>query len=167
MRSAGSGSLIHSSGAAEWEEFVMGWTKRGVQRIPKLTPGQEHQIPVFAEKWNKIATSIEPWDSERAAAGIRRFLKVMGCRQPKRRVWKYGSLRHALEEGGFTAEEAQAKNPRIFKLRHNEPGLSLQCFLIRTFEPSIVSTVVNFMQRNIAQAVQLGYVAQFLDMPER
>ena len=52
----------------------MGWTKRGVERIKKLTLRQEAEIPVFCDKWNRIARSTEPMDEDRVRDGIERFL---------------------------------------------------------------------------------------------
>jgi hypothetical protein len=39
--------------------------------IEKLTPEQEALIPVYREKWRKIAFSIEPIDRQKAAEAVK------------------------------------------------------------------------------------------------
>jgi hypothetical protein len=67
MRSASSGSSIRS-------------LERGAERIAKLTPSQEGQIPAFVDKWNRIATSTEPFDIDSAIEGIERFAESFGAK---------------------------------------------------------------------------------------
>jgi len=133
----------------------MGWTKRGVTRIRKLTPGQEQKLPLFAKKWDRIARSTEPMDDsagDRATEGIRRFLKATGCRKPKLGIWEYVDLpEKAFETASFYYRDAEKYNPKMMTLESREPGSSLYCLLIRSFEPTVVSTVDNFMRRNIAR----------------
>ena len=58
----------------------MPWTKRGAERIGKLTPTQEAELPRFLDKWNRIAVSTEPLDLDGAIEGIERFAEAWGAK---------------------------------------------------------------------------------------
>jgi hypothetical protein len=145
----------------------MGWTKRGVVRIAKLTAKQEDQIIVFAEKWNKIARSTEPWDEEAIEAGIRRFYKAMGCRQPKRGFWQAESPVGAWNGGGFPVGHFEGReynpstfveknNPNFWNLGRSEWGI--RCLLSRSFEAPVIKQVEDFMHRNVARSLSVWQI---------
>ena len=78
MRFATSGSSMLSR--AERGRSAMPWTKRAVERIVKLTPAQEAEIPRFLDKWNRIATSAEPFDVDSAIEGMELFAEAWGAK---------------------------------------------------------------------------------------
>jgi hypothetical protein len=134
----------------------MGWTKHGVVRIKTLTTRQQQQIPIFADKWNKIATCTDPWNEDGVMAGIKRFYKAMGCRQPKRGFWYTDSPIWAWKHTGSKWEAIEKKNPNFHRLNRSEQ--SLRCFLTRSFEPSVLKLVEDFMHRNVARSLQGGLI---------
>lgn len=52
-------------------------------KIEKLTPEQEALIPVYVEKWLKIALSTEPIDREKAAEAVKEGYCLVGLPIPK------------------------------------------------------------------------------------
>ncbi|MFB2973717.1 DUF6745 domain-containing protein [Aerosakkonema sp. BLCC-F183] len=53
------------------------------KKIEKLTPEQEALIPVYRDKWRKIALSTEPIDREKAAEAVKQAYKLIGLPEPK------------------------------------------------------------------------------------
>lgn len=53
------------------------------EKIEKLTPEQEALIPVYLEKWRKIAFSTEPIDKEKAAEAVKEAYTLIGRKEPK------------------------------------------------------------------------------------
>ncbi len=51
--------------------------------IEKLTPQQTALIPVYQEKWRKIALSTEPIDREKAAQSVRFAYAALGYKEPQ------------------------------------------------------------------------------------
>jgi hypothetical protein len=51
--------------------------------ITKLTPEQEALIPVYREKWRKIALSTERIDREKAAEAVKAAYSLFGTHQPE------------------------------------------------------------------------------------
>jgi hypothetical protein len=88
----------------------MGWTKRGVERIKKLTPKQEAEILAFSEKWNNIARSTEPCDGDRVVEGMKRFFEAMGCRKPKRGFYKTKSPSAGAKKAGYLYNDEKDPN---------------------------------------------------------
>ena len=83
----------------------MGWTKRGVERIGKLTPSQEAQLFHFRDKWNQIAVSTEPFDVDAAIEGIKRFGKAWGVKTLGDKAYKTASPAAGWHAGGFHYED--------------------------------------------------------------
>ena len=52
-------------------------------KIDKLTPEQEALIPVYREKWRKIAESTEPLDCRKARKAVKAAYKLIGRKEPK------------------------------------------------------------------------------------
>ena len=52
------------------------------KRIEQLTPEQEALIPVYREKWLKIALSTEPINREEAVAAVKAAYAVVGLSKP-------------------------------------------------------------------------------------
>ena len=48
------------------------------EKIEKLTPEQEALIPVYRDKWRKIAYSTEPIDKQKAAEAVRNAYAGIG-----------------------------------------------------------------------------------------
>ena len=65
------------------------------QRIDQLTPEQEALIPVYREKWQKIARSTERIDQEKAREAIREIYVFCGKKEPK--ILFFDSPHAALE----------------------------------------------------------------------
>lgn len=143
----------------------MGWTKRGVERIKTLTAKQEAEIPRFADKWNNIARSTEPYDTQSTHDGMARFLKAMGCKQPKNGFWWHESRVKAWEGARFRWEDAQKKNPNTFSLTRS--AWSNRCLLTHSFEASVVTTVETFMNRNVARSLPPGRIAEDTTAPKK
>jgi hypothetical protein len=53
------------------------------EKIEKLTPEQKALIPVYREKWRKIALSTEPIDKEKAAEAVKNAYEMIGEEEPK------------------------------------------------------------------------------------
>jgi len=53
------------------------------EKIEKLTPEQEALIPVYREKWRKIALSTEPIDKEKAAEAVKAVYDLIDWQQPE------------------------------------------------------------------------------------
>ncbi len=51
--------------------------------IETLTPEQEALMPVYREKWWKIALSTEPIDREKAAETVKAIYAAIGEKEPK------------------------------------------------------------------------------------
>ena len=143
----------------------MGWTKRGVERIKRLTPKQQAEIPKFAEKWNNIARSTEPYDTESTADGMRRFLKAMGCKQPRNGFWHYPDRVRAWQVARFKWEDVEKKNPKIFGIRQLS-AWGTRCMLTHSFEPSVITAVETFMNRNVARSLPPGRLAEETSRPK-
>ena len=52
-------------------------------KIEKLTPEQKSLIPIYREKWQKIALSTQPINRQKAAEGIQLAYTLMGDPNPK------------------------------------------------------------------------------------
>ncbi|MBD2185100.1 hypothetical protein [Planktothrix sp. FACHB-1355] len=52
-------------------------------KIEKLTPQQEALIPVYREKWRKIALSTEAIDRQKAANSIKVAYELIGYQEPE------------------------------------------------------------------------------------
>ena len=52
-------------------------------KIDKLTPEQEALIPVYQEKWRRIALSTEPIDREKAAKAVNFAYTAIGIKEPE------------------------------------------------------------------------------------
>jgi hypothetical protein len=146
----------------------MGWTKHGVERIKRLSAKQQEQIVVFAEKWNRIARSTEPWDEDAVEQGIRRFCTAMDCRQPKRGFWYYTNpvkayTAAAFDVGGYdwqtkvrTPGIHDKYNPNVFNLEVSE--WKIRCRLNQSFEAPVLQMVEDFMHRNIARHLHPSWI---------
>jgi hypothetical protein len=55
--------------------------------ITKLTPEQEAQLTVYAEKWRKIFLSTEPTDHVTVENAINRIYQTLGYDQPIEIIW--------------------------------------------------------------------------------
>jgi hypothetical protein len=53
------------------------------QRIEKLTPEQEALIPIYLEKWQKIALSTEAIDRQKASDAIKSAYNLINISEPK------------------------------------------------------------------------------------
>lgn len=53
------------------------------KRIEQLTPEQEILIPVYQEKWRKIALSTERIDREKAASAVKEAYAVCNLHEPE------------------------------------------------------------------------------------
>nr|WP_199301282.1 hypothetical protein [Trichocoleus sp. FACHB-90] len=53
------------------------------EKIEKLTPEQEALIPVYWEKWRKIALSTEPIDRGKAKEAIKKIYALIGLPEPE------------------------------------------------------------------------------------
>ncbi|MBD1831252.1 hypothetical protein H6F61_00825 [Cyanobacteria bacterium FACHB-472] len=53
------------------------------EKIEKLTPEQEALIPVYREKWRKIAILTEPIDREKAAEAVKNAYALIGLFEPE------------------------------------------------------------------------------------
>ena len=51
-------------------------------KISRLTPEQDALIPIYQQKWQKIATSTEPIERDRAIAAINKTYAIMGKNKP-------------------------------------------------------------------------------------
>jgi uncharacterized protein DUF6745 len=83
--------------------------------------------------------------------GVKQLLKAMECRQPKRGFWKYENIREAIKDASFEYNEIEKKNPNISRVEIN--WWSTRCYLIRAFEPAVITVIENFMNRNVARSV--------------
>lgn len=63
---------------------------KGEKVIHELTPEQKALLPVYVEKWTKIALCAEPADRPRAEAGIAMAYRAGGLEPPQRIEW-FGS----------------------------------------------------------------------------
>ncbi|MBD2183152.1 hypothetical protein H6G03_19140 [Planktothrix sp. FACHB-1375] len=52
-------------------------------KIEKLTPEQEALIPIYRDKWRKIALSTEPIDKEKAAEAVKKAYALIGLPEPE------------------------------------------------------------------------------------
>lgn len=52
-------------------------------KIETLTPTQEALIPIYQEKWRKIALSTEPIDCQKAANAVKEAYKLIGYQEPE------------------------------------------------------------------------------------
>lgn len=57
------------------------------EKIEKLTPEQEAQLPVYREKWIAIGLSTEPADRERAEAGVLKAYQAADLEPPEHLLW--------------------------------------------------------------------------------
>jgi len=71
-------------------------------KIEQLTPEQEALIPVYREKWLKIATSTEPLDYRKARKALKATYKIIGRKEPTiifvkspASIWKY-IVKHSM-----------------------------------------------------------------------
>jgi hypothetical protein len=64
-------------------------------KIEKLTSEQEALIPVYREKWRKIALSTEPIDQERATKAIKEMYTFLSKKEPE--ILFFSSPHEALE----------------------------------------------------------------------
>lgn len=55
--------------------------------ITELTPEQEAQLEVYAEKWRKIGLSTEPANRAEAEKGVRLAYTYSGYDSPKEFIW--------------------------------------------------------------------------------
>jgi hypothetical protein len=55
--------------------------------ITELTPEQEAQLAVYAEKWRKISLSTEPANRPEAEKGVKLAYELAGLNPPKEIVW--------------------------------------------------------------------------------
>jgi hypothetical protein len=103
------------------------------KRIGKLTPEQEALIPVYGEKWRKIALSTEPIDREKAAEAVRLTYAAIRINEPKIRF--FDSLNKGLEATIFCLLDSQinSKIERAFRdfeiLILRQLSLNLRAFL--------------------------------------
>ena len=51
-------------------------------KIAELTPEQEALLPVYLEKWRKIAFSTEPLACQKAEAAVKAAYALMGTKEP-------------------------------------------------------------------------------------
>ena len=55
--------------------------------ITELTPEQEAQLKVYAEKWRKIGLSTEPANRPEAERGVNLAYELAGLKPPKEIIW--------------------------------------------------------------------------------
>ncbi|MBW4683151.1 MAG: hypothetical protein KME19_24160 [Microcoleus vaginatus WJT46-NPBG5] len=64
-------------------------------KIEKLTPEQEALIPLYSEKWRKIAVATQPIDRQKASETIKEVYALMGLSEPE--ILFYDSPYEALK----------------------------------------------------------------------
>lgn len=64
-------------------------------KIEKLTPEQEALIPLYSEKWEKIALTTQPIDRQKASETIKEAYALMGLSEPE--ILFYDSPYEALQ----------------------------------------------------------------------
>lgn len=155
----------------------MGWTKHNVERVKVLTAEQEDQITIFAQKWDRIARSTEPWDRRAVVAGIRQFYKAIGARAPKTfcgftslaEAWNAAAYKtkDRLANGEWDTEawkQFHTEHPHFYDLERSEWGT--RCILLHCFEATVIKTVEDFMHRNIAQSMSPRRIEEIEDANE-
>ena len=136
----------------------MGWTKRNVERIGKLTPSQEGKLPFFRDKWTRIAASTEPFDCDIAAEGIERFAEALGVKGFCDQVYttQSGSMGAGWHHGGFHYT-TDLLNSNFSELERSPWGT--RCMITRAFLPSVVRVVEEMIQRNFVSPLSLVRLA--------
>jgi hypothetical protein len=66
------------------------------QIIAQLTPQQQALIPVYKEKWRKIAGSTERIDKDKAALAVKAAFELIGEAEPE--VYFFDSIFSAINE---------------------------------------------------------------------
>ncbi|WP_414623908.1 hypothetical protein [Calothrix sp. CCY 0018] len=66
------------------------------QIIAQLSPEQQALIPVYKEKWRKIARSTQRIDKEKAAESVKAAFELIGETEPK--VYFFDSIFSAINE---------------------------------------------------------------------
>ena len=69
------------------------------QIIAQLTPQQQALIPVYKEKWRKIARSTQRIDREKAAESVKAAYELIGEAQPK--IFFFDSIFSAINEYNY------------------------------------------------------------------
>lgn len=82
-------------------------------KIDKLTPEQEALIPVYVEKWRRIALSTEPIDREKAAKAVKMAYAVTGMGEPDILFFE---SHHAAEKKWFELHEYMEVTRSLEKL---------------------------------------------------
>jgi len=83
--------------------------------IEKLTPEQEALIPVYRERWRKIALSTERIDREKAAEAVKAVYKFMGFDEPE--IVFFDSPYAALKEFSLQLDKSLF-NHKAYKFEH-------------------------------------------------
>ncbi|MBV6621923.1 MAG: hypothetical protein KI793_03045 [Rivularia sp. (in: Bacteria)] len=84
--------------------------------IAKLTPEQEALIPVYREKWKKIALSTERIDRDKAAEAVKQAYEFIGKKEPI--ILFFESPYRALQNFSKNIDfEFECKIPNIYGLR--------------------------------------------------
>jgi hypothetical protein len=138
----------------------MGWTKRGVERIGKLTASQEAKLPSFQDKWNRIAVSTEPFDIDSAIEGIERFATAWEVKPFGDEFYETPSPARGWKKSGFdypTDFLNAAHYENFYAMWHSRWGT--RCRLTRAFLPSVVRTVEEILERNIVRPLRLVNLA--------
>ena len=127
----------------------MPWTKNNVVRVVKLTAGEESKLPVFADKWNRIATSTEPMDKDAVFDGVQRFYEAIGVKRITRRSFRQAeSIQAAVNRAGYHYDSTHYEFSRSVE----RSSWQTRCFLNRSYLPSAITPVEEFMARTVARA---------------
>jgi hypothetical protein len=114
----------------------MGWTKRGVERIDKLTPSQQAKLIHFREKWNSIALSTKSFDISRAIAGVQCFAEAWGVKGLDDEIYETTSPADGWREGG----DRWDNNQNFYTLSRSLWGARV--WLTRAFSPPVIRFVI-------------------------
>lgn len=138
----------------------MGWTKRGAVRISALTPVQADQLPIIADKWNRIARCTDPIDKEQAASGIKKLYADHGAGSPRCSFGNANAIVRAWNTSWYVYDwrgKPQRALRQFYSLDFGEWGL--RCRLNKYFEAPVLQQVESFMHRNVATGINLNRAA--------
>ena len=140
----------------------MPWIKRGVERIGKLTPSQEAELPSFLDKWNRIAMSTEPFDVDNAIEGIERFAEACGVKpfghfyetDSPTAGWRDGAFDYAKE---FPDDDSGSSYRAFYALERS--AWSTRCWLTKQFLPAVVQIVESILGYTVVRPLHLQHLA--------
>jgi hypothetical protein len=134
-------------------------TKRGVEKIAKITPSQEAEIPRFLDKWNRIAVSTEPFDVDNTIEGIERFAEAWGAKPVADEFYETDSPATGWQYGGFDYDkDLPGEDYRVFYAM-DRSGWATRCWLTKVFSPSVVQMVEAALERNVVTPLSLTHLA--------